>query len=54
MMMVALTVGSLGFIFFGWLSDQIGQCGIMTWGFALAVITCWPVFTWLGTFRTIR
>jgi MFS family permease len=50
-MMVALTVGSLGFIFFGWLSDRIGRRGIMTWGFALAVITYWPVFTWLGTFR---
>jgi MFS family permease len=50
-MMVALTVGSLGFIFFGWLSDRIGRRGIMTWGFALAVITFWPVFTWLGTFR---
>ena len=24
-MMVALTIGSLGFIFFGWLSDQIGR-----------------------------
>ena len=23
----------------------------MTWGFALAVITYWPVLTWLGTFR---
>src|SRR6267142_6768241 len=50
-MMVALTIGSLGFIFFGWLSDRIGRRGIMTWGFALAVITFWPVFTWLGTFR---
>src|SRR6266581_9486147 len=50
-LMVALTVGSLGFIFFGWLSDRIGRRGIMTWGFALAVITYWPVFTWLGTFR---
>src|SRR5437868_4135741 len=50
-MMVALTVGSLGFIFFGWLSDHIGRRNIMTWGFALAVITYWPVFTWLGTFK---
>src|SRR5260370_42571440 len=50
-MMVALTAGSLGFIFFGWLSARIGRRGIMTWGFALAVITYWPVFTWLGTFR---
>src|SRR5882672_1977959 len=50
-MMVALTIGSLGFIFFGWLSDKIGRRNIMTWGFALAVVTYWPVFTWLGTFR---
>ena len=50
-MMVALTVGSLGFIFFGWLSDQIGRRNIMTAGFALAIITYWPVFTWLETFK---
>ena len=50
-MMVALTIGSLGFIFFGWLSDHIGRRDIMTAGFVLAVITYWPVFTWLGTFR---
>jgi len=50
-MMIALTIGSLGFIFFGWLSDRIGRRDIMTAGFALAVITYWPVFTWLGTFR---
>jgi hypothetical protein len=23
----------------------------MTWGFALAVVSYWPVFTWLGTFK---
>src|SRR5437773_1065024 len=40
-MMVALTIGSLGFIFFGWLSDQIGRRNIMTAGFALAIITYW-------------
>src|SRR6266851_5590023 len=50
-MMVALTVGSLGFIFFGWLSDQIGRRNIMTAGFALAIITYWPVFTSLETFK---
>jgi len=50
-MMVALTIGSLGFIFFGWLSDQIGRRNIMTAGFALAIITYWPVFTWLETFK---
>src|SRR5712691_3441156 len=50
-MMVALTIGSLCFICFGWLSDQIGRRNIMTAGFGLAIITYWPVFTWLGTFR---
>jgi MFS family permease len=50
-MMIALTVGSLFFVFFGWLSDHIGRRNIMTLGFALAVVTYWPVFTWLGTFR---
>jgi MFS family permease len=50
-LMIALTVGSLLFVFFGWLSDHIGRRNIMTLGFALAVVTYWPVFTWLGTFR---
>ncbi len=50
-LMVALTVGSLGFIFFGWLSDQIGRRDIMTAGFALAIITYLPVFTAFETFR---
>jgi len=50
-LMIALTVGSLFFVFFGWLSDHIGRRNIMTLGFALAVVTYWPVFTWLETFR---
>jgi len=50
-MMVALTIGSLGFIFFGWLSDRIGRRNIMTAGFALAIVTYWPVFTWFETFK---
>jgi MFS family permease len=50
-LMVALTVGSIFFVVFGWLSDQIGRRNIMTLGFALAVVTYWPVFTWLGTFK---
>ncbi len=50
-LMIALTLGSLFFVFFGWLSDHIGRRNIMTLGFALAVVTYWPVFTWLGTYR---
>jgi len=50
-MMVALTLGAPFFIVFGGLSDRIGRRNIMTLGFALAVISYWPVFTWLGTFK---
>src|SRR5260370_14139342 len=50
-LMIALPVGSVGFLFFSWLSDRTGRRNIMTIGFALAVITYWPVFTWLGTFK---
>jgi MFS family permease len=50
-MMIALTAGAPFFILFGALSDRVGRRNIMTIGFALAVITYWPVFTWLGTFK---
>jgi MFS family permease len=50
-MMVALTLGAPFFIVFGGLSDRIGRRNIMTLGFALAVISYWPVFTWLGIFK---
>ena len=43
-LMVALILGSSGFIFFGWLSDKIGRKWIMTTGFALAVVSYIPVF----------
>jgi MFS family permease len=39
------------FIVFGALSDRIGRRNIMTLGFALAVVSYWPVFTWMGTFK---
>src|SRR5499427_8097013 len=51
MMMIALTSGAPFFVAFGALSDRIGRRNIMTLGFALAVVTYWPVFTWLGTFK---
>jgi MFS family permease len=50
-MMIALTAAAPFFIVFGNLSDRIGRRNIMTLGFALAVVTYWPVFTWLGTFK---
>jgi MFS family permease len=50
-LMIALTCGAPFFIVFGALSDRIGRRNIMTVGFALAVISYWPVFTWLGTFQ---
>ena len=50
-LMIALTLGAPFFIVFGALSDRIGRRNIMTAGFALAVVSYWPVFTWLGTFK---
>src|SRR5216684_3868904 len=50
-MMIALTVGSAFFLVFGALSDRIGRRNIMTLGFALAVVTYWPVFTAMGTYK---
>ncbi len=44
MLVVALSVGALGFVFFGWLSDRIGRKWILIAGFALAVVTYIPVF----------
>lgn len=50
-MMIALSLGAPFFVAFGALSDRIGRRNIMTLGFALAVISYWPVFTWLGVFK---
>jgi MFS family permease len=50
-MTFALVLGAPFFIFWGWLSDRIGRRSIMTAGFALAVVSYWPVFTWLGAFQ---
>ena len=50
-MTCALLLGAPFFIFWGWLSDRIGRRSIMTAGFLLAVVSYWPVFTWLGVFR---
>jgi MFS family permease len=50
-MMIALTLGAPFFVVFGALSDRIGRRNIMTLGFALAVVSYWPVFTWMGTYK---
>jgi MFS family permease len=50
-MMVCLTLAAPFFIVFGALSDRIGRRNIMTLGFALAVVSYWPVFTWMGTYK---
>jgi MFS family permease len=50
-MMVALTAAAPFFIVFGALSDRIGRRNIMTLGFALAVVSFWPVFTWMGVYK---
>ncbi|MGA9894359.1 MAG: MFS transporter, partial [Xanthobacteraceae bacterium] len=44
MIAISLALGTGGFILFGWLSDKIGRKPIMLAGFALAVITYFPIF----------
>ena len=46
-------VRPFGAILFGHSGDLIGRkfTFMLTLGFALAVVTFWPVFTWLGTFK---
>jgi MFS family permease len=51
LMMIVLTLAAPFFVVFGALSDRIGRRNIMALGFALALISYWPVFTWMGVFR---
>jgi len=44
MIAIALLIGTPGFIIFGALSDRIGRKPIMLAGFALAVVTYFPLF----------
>ena len=44
MIAIALAIGTPCFILFGWLSDKIGRKPITLAGFALAVVTYFPLF----------
>ncbi len=49
MIAIALAVGSIFFVVFGWLSDKIGRKPIIMAGLALAIVTYFPLFkalTW--------
>jgi MFS family permease len=50
-MMVSLLAAAPFFVAFGALSDRIGRRNIMVLGFALAVVSYWPVFSWFTVFR---
>ncbi len=49
MVAIALAVGAIFFVVFGWLSDKIGRKPIIMAGLALAIVTTFPLFkalTW--------
>ena len=50
MIVVALALGTPGFILFGWLSDKIGRKPIILVGFLLAAVTYFPIFKGLTHF----
>src|SRR3974390_2021966 len=50
MIAIALAIGTPFFIVFGWLSDKIGRKPIILAGFALAVVTYFPIFQGIAHF----
>ena len=44
LIVIALALGTPGFVFFGWLSDRIGRKPIILAGFLLAAVTYFPIF----------
>jgi predicted MFS family arabinose efflux permease len=54
MIVVALALGTPGFIIFGWLSDKIGRKPIILAGFLLAALTYFPIFKGITHFANPR
>jgi predicted MFS family arabinose efflux permease len=54
MIVVALALGTPGFIIFGWLSDRIGRKPIILAGFLLAALTYFPIFKGITHFANPR
>jgi MFS family permease len=54
MVALGLLIGTPCFILFGWLSDKIGRKPIMLAGFALAVVTYFPIFQGITHFANPR